>query len=142
MRFSGVSFQTQNVIANLKQKDNFATIGFKIVYYVLIAASKVIFWPFLMMFRRYQSSWKCVVATPEVKFNMKERVQKNMVASARAQIIEVAIESSFQPILQLYLLLPLLIRQFTCYSETNVFLSFSDGCYIWGIFLCPDRNTR
>ena len=61
------------------------------------------------------------MATSEEKFNMKTEVHHDRVVSARATIIEVAIESSFQPMLQLYLLLPLLIDQFICYSKGQVF---------------------
>ena len=40
----------------------------------------------------------------------------HMILSSRARIIEVCIESSFQPLLQLYLVLPTLIHYFKCIS--------------------------
>ena len=45
---------------------------------------------------------------------MKEETDEDLIASARAQMLEVAIESSFQPILQLYLLFPVLMMQLSC----------------------------
>ena len=97
----------------------------KIALHVTLVLLKIMFWPFVMMFRKYQSSWKYAMATTEEKFHMKTEVNHDRVVSARAQIIEVAIESSFQPILQLYLLLPLLINQFICYSKSQVFTTSS-----------------
>ena len=47
-----------------------------------------------------------------------------MIVSARAQIIEVSIEASFQPILQLYLLLPTMLK-FDIFSGKQVLALFS-----------------
>merc|ERR1712150_22796 len=60
------------------------------------------------------------------------RANEDIAVSSRAIIIEVAIESSFQPLLQLYLLFPAMVKQFMCYYQAinseNVFdsLSFSE----------------
>ena len=43
-----------------------------------------------------------------------------MVLSSRARMIEVCIESSFQPLLQLYLVLPTLIQYFDCLSSDEL----------------------
>ena len=80
----------------------------------------IILWPFWMLVMRFRSAWKSTVSSPEKKFNMKGETDEDLVASARAQMLEVAIESSFQPILQLYLLLPVLIVQCSC--SVNDFL--------------------
>lgn len=77
----------------------------------------IILWPFWMLFTRFQSAWKSAASPPQTKFNIKKEMDEDLNASARAQIIEVAIESSFQPILQLYLLLPVILMQTSCPLE-------------------------
>ena len=58
-----------------------------------------------MLVKRFQNVWRASSGTAEEKFDAKERNDEDLIVSARAQIIEVAIESSFQPLLQLFLLL-------------------------------------
>ena len=93
----------------------------EVVFYICIALVMVLSWPIWMLIARFKSVWTSAIASPEKKFNIKEKLNEDVIASARAHIIEVAIESSFQPLLQLYLLLPILLMQFSC--PTNDFLA-------------------
>ena len=70
----------------------------------------IIFWPFIMIFLRFRSSRNSAIATREERLKMREKRKEDVIVSARAQIIEVSIEASFQPLLQLYLLLPTLLQ--------------------------------
>ena len=81
----------------------------KILFLSISAALMIIFWPFWMLVKRFQDLWRVSSGTIEENFAAKERNDEDLVVSARAQIIEVAIESSFQPLLQLFLLLPTLV---------------------------------
>ena len=99
-------------------------IGLKVVFYLFLAVLMIVFWPFLMLLKRWWSTRNSAIATAQDKFNMKGEVNEDLVVSARAQIIEVSIESSFQPLLQLYLLLPLLLR-FESYEANDFFSLFS-----------------
>ena len=81
----------------------------KVLFYLMLATLMILFWPFWMLVKRFQNRWRASIGTTEEKFDAKERNDEDLVVSARAQIIEVAIESSFQPLLQLFLLLPTLI---------------------------------
>ena len=78
----------------------------------------IIFWPFWMLLVRFRSARKFAVAPPQTRFDMKQQRNEDLIASSRAQILEAAIESSFQPILQLYLLLPMLITPIICPGPT------------------------
>ena len=69
----------------------------------------ILFWPFLVLFQRFLSTRSSAIATTEEVFKMREKRKEDVIISARAQIIEVSIEASFQPLLQLYLLLPTLL---------------------------------
>ena len=66
----------------------------------------IIFWPFLLLVTRFISEGKFVTAHGKERVLLKNKAEKKAAASARAQLIEVISESSFQPILQFYLLLP------------------------------------
>ena len=87
----------------------------------------IVFWPFLMLLLRFISTRNSAIASAEEKFVMKADTKRDLIASARAQIIEVSIESSFQPLLQLYLLLPTLL-EFQSYGRRDVLrlLSIND----------------
>ena len=94
----------------------------------------MIFWPIWMLLTRFRSAWTSAISSPQTKFNIKEEMDEDLNASARAQIIEVAIESSFQPLLQLYLLLPLILLQTSCSMENFLtLLSITD------VFSSPER---
>ena len=95
----------------------------KITIYLLVALITIIFWPFWMLFARFLTTWKYSIAPPQTKFNMREQINEDMAVSARAMIIEVAIESSFQPLLQLYILFPFLFQKLMCYHYAKVLTS-------------------
>ena len=65
---------------------------------------------------------------------MQTKVNEDIAVSSRAIIIEVAIESSFQPLLQLYLLLPGIIKQFMCYHKAIHSTNMIDSLSISEIF--------
>ena len=92
----------------------------------------VLGWPIWMLIARFKSAWTYAVASPQEKFDIKEKTDEDLEASARAQIIEVAIESSFQPILQLYLLLPMLLMQLSCPASDILKLISFDGVFFDG----------
>ena len=112
----------------------------KIGFYLLRVLLLIIFWPLWMLVLRFRSAWNSAISSPESKFKMKGEMDEDLVASARAQMLEVAIESSFQPILQLYLLLPVLLMQLSCslndflrlFSIVDV-MSTSERIQFWSI---------
>ena len=86
----------------------------KIPFYVLQGVLMIVLWPFWLLLKRFQSARRFAIAPPQTRFDMKQEMNEDLVSSSRAQIIEAAIESSFQPILQLYLVLPVLVMRMTC----------------------------
>ena len=97
----------------------------KILFYLLLALLMIIFWPFWMLVKRFQNVWRASSGTTEERLDAKERNDQDLIVSARAQIIEVAIESSFQPLLQLFLLLPTLLNLFKLYDFNETLSLFS-----------------
>ena len=67
-----------------------------------------------MIFKRCCTEMRFALAYGKKKFELQMLRQDHILLSSRARIIEVCIESSFQPLLQLYLLLPTLIHYIDC----------------------------
>ena len=74
----------------------------------------ILLWPLIMTFKRCCSEIQFATAYGKEKFEKQMIRRDHMIISSRARIIEVCIESSFQPLLLLYLLLPTLIHYFEC----------------------------
>ena len=112
----------------------------KIGFYLFLVLLLITLWPVWMLVLRFRSAWTSAISSPEDKFKMKGKRDEDLVASARAQMLEVAIESSFQPILQLYILFPVLLMQLSCplndflrlFSIVDV-LSTSERIQFWSI---------
>ena len=91
----------------------------------------ILLWPLIMTFKRCWSEIKFALSYGRDRFEAQLMRRDHMIISSRARIIEVCIESSFQPLLQLYLVLPTLMQHFGCLS-----LDISET---WGSFF--DRLT-
>ena len=74
----------------------------------------ILLWPLIMTCKRCWSEIQFAKAYGRDKFEAQMKRRDHMILSSRARIIEVCIESSFQPLLQHYLLLPTLINYFEC----------------------------
>ena len=76
---------------------------------ILSSMYHIIFWPFEMHRKKFLTEKRYLTSHGE-----KARLESEdaTVVSGRSQVIEVCSESSFQPLLQLYLLLPTLIVSF------------------------------
>ena len=77
----------------------------------------IMLWPLLTTFKRCWSEIKFAMSYGKDRFEAQLVRRDHMVLSSRARMIEVCIESSFQPLLQLYLVLPTLIQYFHCLSH-------------------------
>ena len=94
-----------------------------------------------MIFKRCYSEIKFVLAYGKDKFDFQMIRQDHILLSSRARMIEVCIESSFQPLLQLYLLLPTLIHYVDCGAIQEILtnpphetFSRMDNLQFWSIF--------
>lgn len=85
----------------------------KISFQFLIAAIQsiffVVFWPIIMHWRMCMSEVKYLTSHGENRVKAREDSKEKTIISSRSQMIEVCSESSFQPLLQLYLFLPTLL---------------------------------
>ena len=92
----------------------------RIVLIVLKTILLIISWPFAMTIKRFYSELRFAMAYGKEKFEMQMKRRDDTILYSRARMIEVCIESSFQPLLQLYLVLPTLIQYVRCETYRNL----------------------
>jgi len=101
----------------------------------------ILFWPFASIIFNLITKWnyRFKPTTSENEKNIRKLdVQRENYRNARAVMMETCTESSFQPLLQLFLVLPCIINQTNCYTITTLKLIFVEiiiNFQIWSIFL-------
>ena len=82
------------------------------------AIAHVIFWPVVMHWKKFLC--EATYQTSQGEERVKARIARDdaTIVSSRSQMIEVCSESSFQPLLQLYLFLPTLIVSFNTFGTS------------------------
>jgi len=72
----------------------------------------VTLWPFAVLFIKYYNDGKYYLAKGAKKVAREKKIETSEVLYSTARVMEVSLESSFQPTIQLYLLFPSLIENF------------------------------
>ena len=72
----------------------------------------VTLWPFAVLFIKYYNDGKYYLAKGAKKVAREKKIETSEVLYSTARVMEVSLESSFQPTIQLYLLFPALIENF------------------------------
>ena len=93
---------------------------------VLSAIYHILLWPFEMHRKKFLSEARYLTSHGEERVKARLESEDVTVVSGRSQMIEVCSESSFQPLLQLYLFLPTLLVSFRNLG-TDVSLDQSAG---------------
>merc|ERR1712038_807575 len=73
----------------------------------------VTLWPFAVLFIKYYNDGKYYLAKGPKRVTREKKLETSEVLYSTARVMEVSLESSFQPTVQLYLLLPSLIDDMT-----------------------------
>ena len=81
-------------------------------YTILSLIYHVTFWPLEMHRKKFLSEKRYLTSHGEERVKARLESEDATIVSSRSQMIEVCSESSFQPLLQLYLFLPTLIVSF------------------------------
>ena len=76
---------------------------------ILSSMYHIIFWPFEMHRKKFLTEKRYLTSHGEKRVKARLESEDATVVSGRSQMIEVCSESSFQPLLQLYLFLPTLL---------------------------------
>ncbi len=72
-----------------------------------------LFWPIAVLFIKYYNDGKYYLAKGEQKAAREKKIETSEVLWQTARVMEVSLESSFQPTIQLYIIFPVLIRTMT-----------------------------
>ena len=92
-------------------------------YAFLSSLYHVILWPFVMHRKKFLSETRYLTSYGEERVKARIAAEDATIVSGRSQMIEVCSESSFQPLLQLYLFLPTLIVSFqNLGSKVDIFI--------------------
>ena len=84
------------------------------LYWMFVHLIWIILWPLVNMVKTYFKEGQYATALGVDKTAKHAELEKKRTQSVRAHMFEVCIESTFQPILQTYLILPCFIKSLTC----------------------------
>ena len=82
----------------------------KLILHSLTFFCCVTLWPFAVLFIKYYNDGKYYLAKGAKKVAREKKIETSEVLYSTARVMEVSLESSFQPTIQLYLLFPALIQ--------------------------------
>ena len=84
--------------------------SFQLLGLIIVALYQIIFWPVNKFFKRFINEGRYLTSHGTEKIKAQKKHEVDTILSSRAHMIEVSSESSFQPLLQLYLILPTIIH--------------------------------
>ena len=84
----------------------------KAMLYFIIFVTCVLLWPVAVLFVKYYNDGKYYLARGAQKAAREKNIEMSEVLFSTARVMEVSLESSFQPTLQLYIMFPVLMRSF------------------------------
>jgi len=85
----------------------------KLIFHTITFFCCVMLWPFAVLFIKYYNDGKYYLAKGPKRVTREKKLETSEVLYSTARVMEVSLESSFQPTVQLYLLLPSLIDNMT-----------------------------
>ena len=86
----------------------------RMMFWILVHLFWILLWPVINMIKTYVAQGQYATAVGEDKTAKHLVLEKKTTRSVRAHMFEVCIESSFQPLLQIYLILPCFIQSAVC----------------------------
>ena len=93
----------------------------------------IVFWPIINMVLRYQKTGLYITSLGEDRAHHKIKLEEQINLTTRAQMFEVSIESSFQPLLQIYLYLPCFILDAYCEKFDDSWSHAFNRLELWAI---------
>lgn len=78
----------------------------KLIFHSIIFISCVTFWPIAVLFIKYYNDGKFYLSKGAKRVEREKKIETSEVLWSTARVMEVSLESSFQPTIQLYLLFP------------------------------------
>ena len=93
--------------------------SFRIIITLMKMVCTWITWPWLLFWERFVSEARHATTYGSLKLKHHGTNERNSILCSRAQMIEVCSEASFQPLLQLYLLLPSICMFFDSFGKAS-----------------------
>ena len=81
----------------------------KAIGYAIFFLCCLIFWPIAVLFIKYYNDGKYYLAKGEQRSAREKKIESSEVLWQTARVMEVSLESSFQPTIQLYIIFPVLV---------------------------------
>jgi len=104
----------KELIDEMSQCNGFKSILFsylRLIIHTVQFVSCVAFWPIAVLFIKYYEDGKYYLSKGAKKVAREMKIETSEVLYSTARVMEVSLESSFQPTIQLYLLFPTLVQQ-------------------------------
>ena len=86
-----------------------------------------ILWPVAVLFIKYYNDGKYYLARGPQKAAREKRIEASEVLFSTARVMEVSLESSFQPTIQLYIMFPQLMKTFKANTFSLTIATFCTG---------------
>ena len=89
---------------------------FKAILYSISFICCFLLWPIAVLFIKYYNDGKYYLSKGAQRAAREKKIEASEVLYSTARVMEVSLESSFQPTIQLYILFPVLVRTMTASS--------------------------
>ena len=99
----------------------------KAIMYFIIFLFCVTLWPVAVLFVKYYNDGKYYLAKGAHKAARERKIEMSEVLFSTARVMEVSLESSFQPTIQLYIIFPELMRTFKANTFSFTLFKFCTG---------------
>lgn len=103
-------------MSQCKGPASFISAYLKAILYSVSFVSCFLFWPIAVLFIKYYNDGKYYLAKGAQKAEREKKIETSEVLYSTARVMEVSLESSFQPTIQLYIMFPVLVRTMTASS--------------------------
>ena len=87
-----------------------------VLFWMLVHLIWILLWPLVNMVKTYFKEGQYSTALGADKIAKHAELEKKRTQSVRAHMFEVCIESTFQPMLQTYIILPCFVKSVTCFT--------------------------
>jgi hypothetical protein len=102
------------ILEEMSQCNGFKSLLFcylRLILHSITFISCVTLWPIAVLFIKYYEDGKYYLSKGAKKVAREKKIETSEVLYSTARVMEVSLESSFQPTIQLYLLFPTLVQQ-------------------------------
>ena len=116
-----------NEMSECKSLRSLAMCYLRAILYFVIFLFCFILWPVAVLFIKYYNDGKYYLARGPKKAARERKIEASEVLFSTARVMEVSLESSFQPTIQLYLMFPQLMKTFKANTFSLTIATFCTG---------------